>query len=125
MWREKIKSILSWQKGREAKGRAEKKEFPELRGKQDKKSFSRKRYFRKAGKRYRIPGVAGIIYILSTRRKPGNRSTSPVKRKNLSFSELISEHSGTSRFQNRLWNGFEGFWHFSGEKKRNDPAVFL
>ena len=26
MWREKIKSILSWQKGREAKGRAEKEE---------------------------------------------------------------------------------------------------
>lgn len=83
-----------------------------------KKSFSRKRYFRKAGKRYRIPGVAGIIYILSTRRKPGNRSTSPVKRKNLSFSELISEHSGTSRFQNRLWNGFEGFWHFFGRKEK-------
>ena len=40
MWREKIKSILSWQKGREAKGRAEKKEFPELRGKQDKKAMS-------------------------------------------------------------------------------------
>ena len=39
MWREKIKSILSWQKGREAKGRAEKKEFPELRGKQDKRAF--------------------------------------------------------------------------------------
>lgn len=42
MWREKIKSILSWQKGREAKGRAEKKEFPELRGKQDKKELFQK-----------------------------------------------------------------------------------
>lgn len=39
MWREKIKSILSWQKGREAKGRAEKKEFPELRENRIKRAF--------------------------------------------------------------------------------------
>ena len=43
MWREKIKSILSWQKGREAKGRAEKKEFPErdTSGKQESDTESR------------------------------------------------------------------------------------
>ncbi len=118
MWREKIKSILSWQKGREAKGRAEKKEFPELRGKQDKKELFQKAILQESRKAIQNPGCGGIIYILSTRRKPGNRSTSPVKRKNLSFSELISEHSGTSRFQNRLWNGFEGFWHFFGRKEK-------
>ena len=83
MWREKIKSILSWQKGREAKGRAEKKEFPELRGKQDKKEL-----FQKA--------------ILQESRKAIQADFRTV-------SGMDSKDSGI----------------FSGEKKRNDPAVFL
>ena len=56
MWREKIKSILSWQKGREAKGRAEKKEFPELRGKQDKKELFQKAILQESRKAIQNPG---------------------------------------------------------------------
>ena len=56
MWREKIKSILSWQKGREAKGRAEKKEFPELRGKQDKKELFQKAILLESRKAIQNPG---------------------------------------------------------------------
>lgn len=50
------KSILSWQKGREAKGRAEKKEFPELRGKQDKKELFQKAILQESRKAIQNPG---------------------------------------------------------------------
>lgn len=62
MWREKIKSILSWQKGREAKGRAEKKEFPELRGKQDKKELFQKAILQESDTESRVWLVSFIYF---------------------------------------------------------------
>lgn len=118
MWREKIKSILSWQKGREAKGRAEKKEFPELRGKQDKKELFQKAILQESRKAIQNPGCGWYHLYTFNAAQTGEPLYIACEEEELVFSELISEHSGTSRFQNRLWNGFEGFWHFFGRKEK-------
>lgn len=118
MWREKIKSILSWQKGREAKGRAEKKEFPELRGKQDKKELFQKAILQESRKAIQNPGCGWYHLYTFNAAQTGEPLYIACEEEELVLLRMISEHSGTSRFQNRLWNGFEGFWHFFGRKEK-------
>lgn len=126
MWREKIKSILSWQKGREAKGRAEKKEFPELRGKQDKKELFQKAILQESRKAIQNPGCGWYHLYTFNAAQTGEPLYIACEEEELVLLRIdIGAFWGQADF--RTVSGMDSMDSgiFSGEKKRNDPAVFL